>query len=325
MGIAVVLTLVLYVLIWLRIRGNIRVGDRWYPTFTIRHRERAPQTSSMANQVLWHPLVYSALMAPLFAVRVAQLVGDRVPWQVLDATTLVFLLSGKRPPSGFRNIALTHCTGLANVILYTSARRFFILPHLNSVAARKLPIKHQDEAVTSTQTFPHYQREALESQATFVSTAQTLVFPANARHSSHQSPNIQSPNIISAPSSLPSIAVDLTSPRQAPKPPSKSSLRASIAPASGSGPARPLDYTPTLIVERRLTKQISFPFSLESADSNPGSPRTPWDPQTSFDQSSQRPLPSRPLPSLPIASQFLGSDFRKSQTSETLDLETGRT
>ena len=95
MGIAVILTLVLYALIWLRIRGNIRVGDRWYPTFTIRRRERAPQTSSMANQVLWHPLVYSALMAPLFAVRVMQLLGVRVFWQALDATTVIFLFSGK--------------------------------------------------------------------------------------------------------------------------------------------------------------------------------------------------------------------------------------
>jgi hypothetical protein len=101
MGVAVVLTLVLYVLIWLRIRGNIHVGDRWYPTFTIRHRERAPQTSNIANQVLWHPLVYSALMAPLFAVRVAQLLGNRVPWQALTATTVVFLLSGKLVPVRF--------------------------------------------------------------------------------------------------------------------------------------------------------------------------------------------------------------------------------
>lgn len=98
MGIAVVLTLVLYVLIWLRIRGNIRVSDRWYPTFTIRQRERAPQTSSIANQVLWHPLIYSALMAPLFAVRAAQLLGEDVPWQALDATTVVFLLSGELQP-----------------------------------------------------------------------------------------------------------------------------------------------------------------------------------------------------------------------------------
>ena len=101
MGIAVVLILVLYVLIWLRIRGNIRASDRWYPTFTIRRREHAPQTSSMANQVLWYPIVYSALMAPLFAVRVAQLLGDAVSWQALDATTVVFLLSGRPPPVRF--------------------------------------------------------------------------------------------------------------------------------------------------------------------------------------------------------------------------------
>ena len=101
MGIAVVLTLVLYVLIWLRIRGNIRVGDRWYPTFTLRQREHVPQTSSMANQVLWYPVVYSALMAPLFAVRVAQLLGNDVRWQALDASTVMFLLSGRLPPVRF--------------------------------------------------------------------------------------------------------------------------------------------------------------------------------------------------------------------------------
>jgi len=101
MGIAVILTLVLYVLIWLRLRGNLHAGDRWYPTFTIRHCERAPQTSSMANQVLWHPLVYSALMAPLFAVRFAQLLNGRIPWQLLDATTVVFLFSGTFLPARF--------------------------------------------------------------------------------------------------------------------------------------------------------------------------------------------------------------------------------
>jgi len=322
MGIAVVLTLVLYVLIWLRIRGNIHVGDRWYPTFTIRHRERAPQTSSIANQVLWYPLVYSALMTPLFAVRVAQLLGDRVPWQALDATTVVFLLSGKLLPVRFlQYITPTTCTGLANVILYTSTRRFFILPHLIRVARNRLS-KHQNPVVSSTQTPPQYrQREDLESQATIVTTALTLASPSHARHSFLQSPNISGPN------SLPSIAVDLTSPRQAPKPPSKSSLHASTS-LGGSGPARPVDHAPVLLVERRLTQQILIPtFSWESTDSDPASLSTPWDPQTplSFAQPLQRPPRALQTPPIAIASRLLESDSRKPNTTETLDLETGRT
>lgn len=274
MGTAVILTLILYVLIWLRIRGNIHVGGRWYPTFTLRHRERAPQTSNLANHVLWYPLVYSSLMAPLFAVRVAQLLQSRVPWQVLDATTVLFLFSGKLLPVLFPKYITTTCwTGLANVILYTSTRRFFILPHLLR-DVRNRPIEHQNQGVSSTQTLPQYQRERLESQATMISTAMTLASPNPARHSFLQSPSI------SAPSSLPSIPVDLTSPRQAPKPPSKSGLRASNSLGS-SIPARHVDIAPALLMERRLTAQILIPpFSWKTTD--PASPSTPRDPQTSF-------------------------------------------
>jgi hypothetical protein len=176
--------------------------------------------------------------------------------------------------------------------------------------ARNRSIKRQNQVVSSAQTLPQYQREALESQGTMVSTAQTLASPAFARHSFLQSPSI------SAPSSLPSIAVDLTSPRQAPKPPSKSGLRASTS-LSGSGLAKPVDLAPVLLVERRLTAQILVPsFSWESADS--ASPSTPRDPPTSFAQ-------PRPLPPPPIAGTFLEPEFRRLNTAESLDLETGRT
>jgi hypothetical protein len=269
MGIAVMLTLVLYVLIWLRIRGNIQVGDRWYPTLTLRHREHAPQTSSMANQVLWHPLVYSALMAPLFAVRFAQLLKGHIPWQLLDATTVVFLLSGKLHVRFPKYVTMTRCTGFANVILYTSTRRFFILPHLMSHVSNR-PIEDQNQVASLAQSLPQYQREDLESQA---STGLTLASPSHMRHSFLQSQSI------SAPSSLPSIAVDLTSPRQAPKPPSKSSLRASKS-LGGAIPPRHVDIAPALLVERRLTTQILIPpFSWNNADSA-ASPLTPRDPQT---------------------------------------------
>ena len=272
MGIAVILTLVLYVLIWLRIRGNIHVGDRWYPIFTIRHRERAPRTSSMANQVLWHPLVYSALMAPLFVVRVALLLKVRVPWQVLDATTVVFLLSGKPLPVRFpKYITRRCCTGLANVILYTSSRRFFIPPHIMR-HARNRSVEDQKQVFSSTQALPSYQREGLDSQSVIISATQTLISLGHAHHSSLHSPSI------SAPSSLPSVAVDLTSPRQAPKPPSKSRLRASHS-LGGSFPARPVDIAPALLVERRLTMQILIPpFSRKHADS----PSPSSTPQTSL-------------------------------------------
>lgn len=272
MGVAMMLTLVLYLLIWLRVRGNIRVGDRWYPTFTIRDRERAPRASSMANQVLWHPLVYSALMAPLFAVRVALLLKERVPWQVLDATTVVFLLSGEPLRVQFPKYITMRCRiGLANVILYTSTRRFFILPHIMRDAYNR-PIVHQNQVVSSTQVLPQYQREGLDSQSIITSTAAlTLVSPGHSRHSLLHSPSI------SAPSSLPSIAVDLTSPRQAPKPPSKLGLRASRS-LGGSIPARPVDIAPALLMERRLTTQILMPpFSWKDADSPSLST-----PQTSF-------------------------------------------
>ena len=271
MGIAVVLTPVLYVLIWLRIRGNIHVGDRWYPTFTIRHREHAPRASSMANQVLWHPLVYSALMAPLFVVRVGLLLNVRVPWQALDATIVVFLLSGKPLPVRFpKYITTTCCTGLANVILYTSTRRFFILPHIMR-HARNRSVEHQKQVVSSTQPLPQYQREALESQSVINSTTPTLVSLGHTHHTFLHSPSI------SAPSSLPSIAVDLTSPRQAPKPPSKSNLRASHS-LGGSIPARPAGIAPALLVERRLTMQILIPpFSWKNADSpSPSTPQTSY-------------------------------------------------
>lgn len=221
-------------------------------------------------------------------------------------------------PFDLRGIPLTCCTGLANVILYTFTRRFFILPHFMRVAVRSLSIKRHNPAVPSVQILPQYQRDGLESQTTVISTAPTLVSPPYARHSFYQSPNI------SAPSSLPSIAVDLTSPRQAPKPPSKSSLRASTASAGAPSLARPMEHAPALIVERRLTAQLSFPFSLAIPDSP--LPMAPWDPQTFFGQPLQRPQPPpRPLSSQPVASNLLESESRKSHTSGTLGLETGRT
>lgn len=215
-------------------------------------------------------------------------------------------------------MTLTCCAGLANVILYTFTRRFFILPHFIRVAARSLSLKRQKPAVPSIHILPQYQPEALESQTTFVSTAPTLVSPPYARHSFHQSPNI------SAPSSLPSIAVDLTSPRQAPKPPSKSSLRASTATAGVPGLGRPMDHAPSLIVERRLTAQLSVPFKLDIPDSP--SSIAPWDPQTFFGQPLQLPQrPPRPLLLQTVARNPLEPESIKSHTSETLTLETGRT
>jgi len=220
-------------------------------------------------------------------------------------------------PFDSRGVTLTCCAGLANVILYTSTKRFFIFPHFMRVVVRNLSVKRHKRAVSSVQTLPQYQPEPSESQTTFVSTAPTLVSPPHARHSFHQSANISSPNI-SGPSSLPSIAVDLTSPRQAPKPPSKSSVRASLTSPGYLGLARPMDHAPALIVERRLTAQMSIPFSLGIPDSP--LPTAPWDPQTFFGQPLQRP---RPPPRVASNSSVLES--RSSNTSETLGSETGRT
>jgi len=107
---------VLYVLVFLKLRGNIVVSG-----WRIRFRRRVASTSwemqtgktmvdsqlmSIAKQMLWYPVAYTVLILPIAACRYADWAGHTVPFQVTIFSDTVFLLSG-----------------LVNAVLFCSTRR----------------------------------------------------------------------------------------------------------------------------------------------------------------------------------------------------------
>jgi len=118
MFLAAFFSLLLYTLIFLRLRGNV-VRSGWRVRFrrtsegdTENWRGRKfpeDQAMAIAKQMLLYPLAYIVLVLPIASARFAYWAGSKVPFEVTIFADFVFLLSG-----------------LANVILFTTTRR--ILP-----------------------------------------------------------------------------------------------------------------------------------------------------------------------------------------------------
>ncbi|KAF9467336.1 hypothetical protein BDZ94DRAFT_1211129 [Collybia nuda] len=118
MFLAAFISFVLYVLIFLRLRGNV-VRSGWRIRFrrtnetgTANWRGRKfadDQAMAIARQMLIYPIAYTILVIPIATARFAAWAGHKIPFEVTIFTAAVFLLSG-----------------LINVVLFTMTRR--ILP-----------------------------------------------------------------------------------------------------------------------------------------------------------------------------------------------------
>jgi len=103
--------LILYVLLFLSLRGNLLIHEG---RITIRRRSSvwsvaelpSPHLTAVAKRMLWYPISYVVIVLPITVARLASLHGDNVPqWVWNFAITLLFL------------------SGFINVIIYTSTRQ----------------------------------------------------------------------------------------------------------------------------------------------------------------------------------------------------------
>ncbi|TDL15996.1 hypothetical protein BD410DRAFT_902282 [Rickenella mellea] len=104
---AAFISLIAYVLLFLRLRGNIVVDPerwqnvtfRWYPYPSEEpYRDRRSDASSLAQKearkMLWYPLCYIVVILPQSAVRWRQFTGHPVPFIALAVCATIFRLSG---------------------------------------------------------------------------------------------------------------------------------------------------------------------------------------------------------------------------------------
>ena len=110
MFVSAVLSFVLYLLVFFRLRGNITLSG--YKLYFHRHPKlRVGRTSDgtsvstddrrvgshltrVAQHMLWYPLVYTLLVLPQAAARFASFSGRSVPFSVTILTSSVFMLHG---------------------------------------------------------------------------------------------------------------------------------------------------------------------------------------------------------------------------------------
>ena len=102
---------VLYLLVFLRLRGNITVSAGHKIHFHKRPKVRVGRTNTgtyivtedrrieshlttVGKQMLWHPIAYTVLVLPFAASRCASFSGKEVPFSVTTITAAVFVLGG---------------------------------------------------------------------------------------------------------------------------------------------------------------------------------------------------------------------------------------
>ncbi|KAI0352341.1 hypothetical protein OH77DRAFT_800663 [Trametes cingulata] len=119
MFISAFLSFVMYVLIFLRLRGNI-VLHGWRVSFRFRPNASEPAPKSVdthvinvAKKMLLYPVAYTILLVPIAICRFTEAMGHEVPYAMTIISDSIFLLSG-----------------FVNVVLFLTTRR--VLP-VNSV------------------------------------------------------------------------------------------------------------------------------------------------------------------------------------------------
>ena len=104
-------SLILYLLVFFRLRGNItvsrgyiihvhqrpkvRVGRTNAGVYIVTDDERVEShLTTVGKQMLWHPIAYTCLVLPFAAARSSSFAGISVPFPVTTFTAAVFVLSG---------------------------------------------------------------------------------------------------------------------------------------------------------------------------------------------------------------------------------------
>ena len=134
-------SLILYLLVFFRLRGNITVSGGYKIHFHQRPKVRVGRTNAGAyivtddrrveshlttvgKQMLWHPIAYTLLVLPFAASRCSSFSGLSVPFPVTTFTAAVFVLGG------FVNVVL-FCT-TRSVLPERWRQRLGIRPTLDS-------------------------------------------------------------------------------------------------------------------------------------------------------------------------------------------------
>ncbi|CAK5265576.1 unnamed protein product, partial [Mycena citricolor] len=99
MYIAAIFSFVLYILIFLRMRGNIivegfRISFRRSGLSQWRGKRFNAQALTIAKQMLLYPIAYTILILPITASRFTYFAGYRVPFGVTIFADSIFLLDG---------------------------------------------------------------------------------------------------------------------------------------------------------------------------------------------------------------------------------------
>ncbi|KAF8577435.1 hypothetical protein K439DRAFT_553971 [Ramaria rubella] len=116
MFITALVSIVLYTLIFFRLRGNIqgfglqirfrRVREPW-----VENAVDDSQMSTVGKQMLWYPMAYTIIILPIAACRWSIIFGHEVPYGATMAADSIFVLSG-----------------FVNAILYSTTRKIVTLP-----------------------------------------------------------------------------------------------------------------------------------------------------------------------------------------------------
>ncbi|KAF7315258.1 Git3 domain-containing protein [Mycena indigotica] len=132
MFMAAFFSFILYMLIFLRMRGNIivegrRVSFRLKKIDQWRGKRFENQALTIARQMLLYPIAYTILILPIAASRFSSFSGDDVPFGVTVFSAAVFLLSG-----------------IVNVTLFCATRRIlppesFKIPKWKISAPKEIP------------------------------------------------------------------------------------------------------------------------------------------------------------------------------------------
>ncbi|KAI8985552.1 hypothetical protein BD414DRAFT_488459 [Trametes punicea] len=138
MFISALLSFVMYVLVFLRLRGNVMLHG-WRLSFRFRRGPAGPAPKSVdthainvAKGMLLYPLAYTIMILPIAISRFSEWMGHEVPFAVTIACDAIFLLSGASDIIVYsQDVPTFGCVpGLVNVILFLTTRR--VLP-ANSV------------------------------------------------------------------------------------------------------------------------------------------------------------------------------------------------
>ncbi|CAG7854228.1 SubName: Full=Uncharacterized protein {ECO:0000313/EMBL:CCA67533.1} [Serendipita indica DSM 11827] len=158
---------ILYTLLFLKLRGHISSEFR----FSFKARPLGPDTTRVARQMLWYPVVYTVLVFPIAGCRIYEI-------KTLEHSNMDFK---------FASAVLFMLSGLANVVLYGLTRNIFPLPrfmcrfiHCQN-RSHGHPVDDEESEPSKAGRFHRFSSEKSPSMPTFSNVAHTGTSPNPSR------------------------------------------------------------------------------------------------------------------------------------------------